>query len=121
MLTTTKVVVFKEGNGEYAIDVEFVGSIERMSHINPIPQQPSYVKGLVLVRDELVPVFDLHEILYGSSLRLTDQSRLIIIHTNVFPIALIIEEAKELIEIEQESMKQIDLLTHKNTLFCRCD
>ncbi len=55
----SKVVVFHAGKEEYALSIEHVISIEKLEKINPIPHLPSFVLGLVKVREELIPVLDL--------------------------------------------------------------
>lgn len=59
-----KVVVFQLCNEQYAIPVEHVVSIEKMSHPTLIPSMPSYMLGVVRIRGELVPVLDTSQILY---------------------------------------------------------
>lgn len=112
-----KLVVFKVEREEYGIEVEYVISIERMEELTPIPQLPEYVKGIIKVRDELVPVVDLRNVLYGKEEENGDLARLIVLKTEKMPMALLVSDAKELIEAGEENVKQVGLIAYKQTAF----
>ena len=55
-----QVVVFALGQEEYAMPIEVVREITRLGEVRSIPQAPSYVRGLINLRDKAIPVIDLH-------------------------------------------------------------
>lgn len=116
-MDTIQLVVFKERIEEYAIPVDNVISIEKPSKITPIPHLPNFVKGITVVRNELIPVVDLHQVLYGAALEITPAVRLLVIRTDLLNVALLIEDAQELIEVSREKIKQVDLFSHKKTSY----
>jgi purine-binding chemotaxis protein CheW len=116
-LDTVKVVIFKEKHEEYAIDVDHVISIEKPEKITPVPQLPNFIKGLVKVRGELVPVVDLHHVLYGTDEALHEMTRLIVLKTGILKLALLVGEAKELIEVSTDSIKQVGLFAYQKTSY----
>ncbi|MGG7619974.1 chemotaxis protein CheW [Bacillus coreaensis] len=117
MLTTTKVVVFQVGTEEYAIPIEQVISIEKVEGITPIPHLPVYVKGIVKVRGELLPVLDLEEILYHRTIQYNDQTRMIVVKTDELTIGVLVNDAKEIIDIEKENLKQLGLVAFNKTSY----
>ncbi len=117
MLTTTKVVVFQVGKEEYAITIEHVISIEKVEGITPIPHLPVYVKGIVKVRGELLPVLDLEEILYHRTIQYNDQTRMIIVKTDELSIGVLVNDAKEIIDIDKEQLKQLGLVAFNKTSY----
>lgn len=116
-METTKVIVFKERNEEYAISVEHVISIERPMEVTPIPHLPEYMAGMVKIRGDLVPVIDIHSVFYGNRTPESEKNRLILIKTDAFPVALFVEEAKELLEANPEQIRQVGLLAYKKTAY----
>ncbi|RDI41229.1 chemotaxis protein CheW [Falsibacillus pallidus] len=112
-----KAVVFKINEEDYGIPISFVISIEKIPETNPIPQLPSFVKGIVKVRDELLPAIDLEELLYGSQLNLNEISRMIVLKTDKLSIGLFVREAKEIIDIPAELLKKVALMGYKKTKF----
>ncbi|WP_033828470.1 chemotaxis protein CheW [Bacillus andreraoultii] len=116
-METMKIVIFKEKNEEYAINVDHVLSIEKLEHITPVPKLPDYIKGLVKVRGNLVPVVDLHNVLYGTDEEIQEITRLIVLKTDEMELALLVGEAKELLEIERSSIKQVGLIAYEKTSY----
>ena len=57
---TVQVVVFTLGQEEYAIPIEVVREITRLGEVRTIPKAPTYVLGLINIRNMAVPIIDLH-------------------------------------------------------------
>ncbi|AKS38833.1 chemotaxis protein CheW [Anoxybacillus gonensis] len=110
-----KVVVFQLANEQYAIPVEHVVFIEKMSHPTLIPGMPSYMLGVVRIRGELVPVLDTSQILYRRPYTETEKTRLIVVHTDDVYVAFIVDDAKEIIDIPSHMMKQVNMLAYQQT------
>ncbi|MGC7870312.1 chemotaxis protein CheW [Desulfosporosinus sp. SYSU MS00001] len=56
-----QVVIFKLNEEEYAMPIDIIREITRLGELRTIPQAPSYVCGLINLRDEAIPIIDLHE------------------------------------------------------------
>ena len=96
-MNITKVVVFRAGNEEYGLPIEHVISIEKLENIKSLPNMPSYMKGVVKVRGELIPVLDTNRIFYHQDTSLDDQTKLIVVHSEELCAALIVKEIIEII------------------------
>ena len=116
-MSSVKVVVFRCGNEDYAIPVEHVVSIEKLEQVNPIPHLPNYFLGLMKIRGELVPVVDFEQILYGRSASSDEQVRVIVLQTEEMFIGLLVLEAKEILDIAEEDLKQIGLVNYSKTQY----
>jgi purine-binding chemotaxis protein CheW len=110
-----KVVVCQIANEQYGIPVENVISIEKMSTPAVIPQMPDYMVGVVRIRGELVPVLDTMKILYNRPFQESDKTRMIVVITEDISVALIVDDAKEIIDIPSESIKQVNMLAYRQT------
>lgn len=116
-MTSVKVVVFRCGNEDYAIPVDHVVSIEKLEQVNPIPHLPNYFLGLMKIRGELVPIVDFEQILYGRSASSDEQVRVIVLQTEDMFIGLLVLEAKEILDIDSENLKQIGLVNYSKTQY----
>lgn len=54
-----QLVTFRVGRSEFAIEIERVQEIIRTIEITPVPQAPSYVLGVLSLRNHLLPIIDL--------------------------------------------------------------
>lgn len=116
-MTSEKVVVFQCGNEDYAVPVEHVVSIDKLEHVNPIPHLPNYLIGLMKIRGELVPIIDFEQILYNRSGENAENARIITMHTQDMSIGLLVKEAKEILDIASDDIKQIGLVNYTKTQY----
>ncbi|MGG0716581.1 chemotaxis protein CheW [Robertmurraya massiliosenegalensis] len=117
MQDSNKLVVFTVGNEEYAIPIENVLSIEKLEGITPIPHLPAYVNGIMKVRGELIPAIDTERILYNREMESTDAVRVIVLHTDDLSLGVLVKEAKEILDIPSELIKQVGLVAYQKTSY----
>lgn len=117
MTVINKVVVFRVGEEEYAIPISFVISIEKMDGLTPIPHLPGYVKGIAKVREELIPVVDFERILYSRTLQEDEAARIIVLQSEELSIAVLVNEAKEILDIPADNLKQLGLIAYEKTTY----
>lgn len=113
----SKVVVFRAGNEEYGIPIEHVISIEKIENINVIPNMPSYVKGVVKVRGDLIPVIDMNHIFYQKDTIIDGNSKLIVVQSEEIASALIVKDAKEILDVQEEQLKPIPVGAFQSTKY----
>ncbi|MGL4344524.1 MAG: chemotaxis protein CheW [Cellulosilyticaceae bacterium] len=56
-----QVVVFKLADQEYGIDIMRVIEIDNVQNVRLVPELPSYIEGIVNVRGEIYPIYDLRK------------------------------------------------------------
>lgn len=56
-----KPVVFKLDDREYGVDINLVNGIEKYQQIVPVPNSVAFIKGIINLRGEVVPVYDLRK------------------------------------------------------------
>lgn len=59
MANYVKPVVFLLGKEMYGVDINLVQSIEKDLNVVPVPNSQSYIKGIVNMRNEVIPVYSL--------------------------------------------------------------
>lgn len=115
-MANSKVVVFRSGHEEYAISVDHVISIEKVEFTNRIPHLPDYVDGLTKNRGELLPILDFERILYNVQGR-GEECKLLVLQVEDFTFALKVLEAKEILDIPQELLIQVGLVSYSKTRY----
>lgn len=97
-----KPVVFKVGNEMYGVDINLVQSIEREIQVVPVPNSMPYIKGIVNLWSEVIPVYSLKK-----KFGLVDNGvseNTIIIDTKNVKLALEVDEVVEIGDIEPENI-----------------
>ena len=59
VLETTQYIVIRLGAEQYGIDISYIENIVRMQNITRVPKVPAYLKGVINLRGEVIPVMSL--------------------------------------------------------------
>ncbi|MFH0985154.1 MAG: chemotaxis protein CheW [Candidatus Omnitrophota bacterium] len=97
-----QLVCFKLANEEYAIDITRIQEVIKIDMITPIPQLPEFLLGIVNVRGNIVPVFDLRK-LYGIGEKAFDEkSRLLILRYNGKHVSIVVDEILDTMKLDKK-------------------
>ncbi|OGO78435.1 MAG: chemotaxis protein CheW [Clostridiales bacterium GWB2_37_7] len=103
---TNKFVVFKLEDEEYGIDILRVKEIKEMIRITRVPKSPSFVRGVINLRGEVIPVIDLRKKFDMSQNIDTESTRIIIVLVDEITVGLIIDTSSEVLEIDKELIEE---------------
>ena len=110
----------KVGKQSYAIPVKDVVSIEEMKEISNVPMPSKYITGMVVIRDEVIQVYDL-----ANRLGVTDLDKyadkkygnmILVIESFKKRYAMEINLAKDIIELDGELNKVPDSVAHSDNV-----
>jgi purine-binding chemotaxis protein CheW len=65
----------------------------------------------------LIPVIDLEKVLYNRDIQVEEKTRLIVIETAEISVGVLVRDAKEILEIPAENLKQPGLIAYQKTSF----
>lgn len=99
-----KYVIFKLDKEYYGIPIENVLSIEKMGKTTRIPNAPDYIKGVINLRGEVIPVINLRGKLGMELEHFSKNSRIIVVTANEIVAGLIVDSSSEVLEIDKESI-----------------
>ena len=101
-------IVIKLGAEQYGIDIKYVDNIVRMQHITRVPKVAAYLKGVINLRGEVIPVMSLLLKMGLPEQEATKASRIIILkleqHGN---IGILVDEVKEVVNLEESQIEKI--------------
>lgn len=100
-------VIFKINNDEYGADVNKVSIIERMLNITRVPKTPVYIKGVVNLRGEVIPVMDLRTRFGLPEKEEDDDTRIIIIEVNSISFGIIVDSVTEVAMIDEANIENV--------------
>ncbi|AZB43472.1 chemotaxis protein CheW [Bacillus sp. FJAT-42376] len=104
-----KAVIFQIQEEDFGIPIEHVVSIEKVLDLKPIPSLPDYVKGVMPIRKDLVPIIDLALLFSNKANSALDDSKVITIHSNEMNAGLLVNDAKEILELQESDLKPLPL------------
>lgn len=101
-------IVIKLGNEQYGIDIKFVDNIVRMQHITRVPKVADYLKGVINLRGEVIPVMSLRIKMDLPADEYTKATRIIILKLEQHgTIGVIVDEVKEVVALEDEEIEKV--------------
>ena len=101
-------IVIKLGEEQYGIDIKYIENIVRMQHITRVPKVDSYLKGVINLRGEVIPVMSIRVKMGLQPDKETKSSRIIILKLGMNgQIGVIVDEVKEVVTLESDQIEKI--------------
>ena len=105
---TTQFIVVTLGDEEYGIDIKYVDNIVRMQNITRVPKVQKYLKGVINLRGEVIPVMSIRIKIGLEADEYSKSTRIIILkleqHGN---LGGIVDEVQEVVTLENSQIEKI--------------
>jgi len=105
---TTQFIVIKIGHEQYGIDIKHIDNIVRMQSITRVPKVAPYLKGVINLRGEIIPVMSirikmgLEEDVYEKA------TRIIILKVDQLETTgVIVDEVKEVVTLDASQIEKV--------------
>lgn len=100
-------IVIKLGHEQYGIDIKYVDNIVRMQSITRVPHVANYIKGVINLRGEVIPVLNLRLKMNLEEVEDTNASRIIILKTEQYGLlGFIVDQVKEVVTISEAQIEK---------------
>ncbi|MDD3704559.1 MAG: chemotaxis protein CheW [Clostridiaceae bacterium] len=99
-------VIFKLENEEYGIDILRVKEIKEMMSITRVPKAAHFVRGVINLRGEVIPVIDLRKRFNLKEGKENESTRIIIVSVDDIIVGLIADYSSEVVEISSEAIEE---------------
>lgn len=100
---SVEVIVFLLGGQPMGVEILQVREIIRMPRVTPTPKAPPYLKGVVNLRESVVPVVDLRDVLGMAS---RDEARyLMILRVNGLTVGVPIEGIVQVMKVNADALE----------------
>lgn len=110
-----KFVIFKLANQYYGINIYNVQVIEKITSFTRVPNAEHYVRGVINLRGEVVPVIDLSKRFGILSSEDSNESRIIIVKVKDILIGLVVDSSSEVLTLDYEDIDDTPSLGEQAT------
>uniref|UniRef100_UPI0040576513 chemotaxis protein CheW n=1 Tax=Agathobacter sp. TaxID=2021311 RepID=UPI0040576513 len=115
-METRQYIVVQIGNEKYGIDIRFIDNIVRMQKITRVPKAQTYMKGVINLRGEIVPVMSIRKKMGLDDDVITNASRIIILKIiEKGSIGVIVDEVREVITLNVAEIDKTSARTGKDS------
>lgn len=109
---TLQLVTFSLGNEEYGVHIEDVEGVIRIPEITHLPQTESFLKGIINLRGDIIPVIDMRERFNMESIEYTQTTRVINIKIKDKLVGLIVDTVSQVIVLNKEDIEDAPDIIH---------
>ncbi len=109
-------IVIKLGDEQYGIDIKYIDNIVRMQAITRIPKVEKYLKGVINIRGEIVPVISIRVKMGMSEDEITNKTRIIILKPeNSDAVGIIVDQVDHVLTLGTNDIENVDYNDSKKT------
>jgi len=96
---------FWAGDQEYCVDIMSVREIRGWSAATPLPQSPSYMRGVINLRGAVLPIMDLAERLDLPPTEPSERSVIIVVQVGERLVGLLVDAVSDILSINAEQIQ----------------
>ena len=100
-----ELIAFSIGQQEFCVDIMSVREIRGWTTTTPLPQSPSYVRGVINLRGAVLPVVDLGARLGMRAAELTPRSVIIVVRVRHQTVGLLVDAVCDILTITNEMLQ----------------
>jgi purine-binding chemotaxis protein CheW len=110
---TKQYVIFKLGKESYGIDIRKVTTIEKEEQyfITRVPKTALFVKGVINLRGEIIPVINLRQKFNMDQIGTSEDTRIIIVKIDEVSLGLIVDLVEEVVYISNDVIENVGNIT----------
>ena len=105
---TQQYIVVRLGEEQYGVDIRYIDNIVRMQKITRVPKVAPYLKGVINLRGEVIPIMSLRLKMFLPEDEITKATRIIILKLGQYgSIGVIVDEVKEVVTLEEGQIEKV--------------
>ncbi|WP_017415615.1 chemotaxis protein CheW [Clostridium tunisiense] len=101
-----QVVVFNIGNEQFAVETSKVQSINDLMKITQVPKAPSYIKGLINLRGNIISILDIN-LLLGMTNTDERNDNIIILKLEDELVGITVDAVDEVMEFSEDQLEKV--------------
>jgi len=113
---TMKALSFALDDQEYGIDISYIVTvIENEYTVTRVPGAPEFIKGVINLRGDIVPIMELRSKLRLPLIEDTIDTKVIVVDYNEVLLGIKVDKVNEVIEISRSSIEPISRISNEET------
>lgn len=111
-------IVVKMANEQFGINIKHIDNIVRMQKITRVPKVVEYLKGVINLRGEIIPVMSLRLKMGLEEDIINNDTRIIILKIEKQEaIGIIVDEVKEVVTLEADAVENVTYEKGEKSVF----
>ena len=99
-----KYLTFQVDKEVYGFDINYIIDINRIQEITLVPQQDAFVKGVINLRGQIIPVIEIRS-RFGKVFReYDDRTCIIVMNLEEFTVGVIVDTVLEVVSVDKQEI-----------------
>ena len=103
-MSDLRLITFRVGPETFVLDIMAVRQIIQYAGSTSVPTAPDFIEGIVVLRNEVIPIIDLRERLYPQLKERADQPLVLVTHTSAGVIGLKVDEVRRIVNVASDAL-----------------
>ena len=99
-----RLITFRIGPETFVLDIMAVRQIIPYAGSTTLPTAPSFVEGIIVLRNEVIPIIDLRRRLYPRLAERSEQPLVLITHSSAGVIGLKVDEVRRIVTVARDQL-----------------
>lgn len=102
-----KYLTFRLAGEDYGFEIIYVTEIIGIQKITEVPEMPKYVKGVINLRGQVIPVMDVR-LRFGMDERIYDERTcIIVVRVDTASVGLVVDKVNEVVDIPETQVENL--------------
>lgn len=106
-MAETKYIVFSLGSQKYGINLDRINGIEQKFNIVPVPVAAPNIKGIIHLRQEVIPIFDLKKRFEITDDAVNMNRELLVMESHSLKFGIDVDMVNGIVPVEEKNIKKI--------------
>jgi len=98
-----RLITFRVGPETFVLDIMAVRQIVPYSGSTTVPTAPAFIEGIIVLRNEVIPIVDLRDRLYPALAKSGEQPLVLITHSSAGVIGLKVDEVRRIVTVANDA------------------
>ena len=98
-----RMITFRVGPETFVLDIMAVRQIVPYGGSTSVPTAPAFIEGIVVLRNEVIPIIDLRQRLYPRA-EPVQEPLVLITHTSAGVIGLKVDEVRRIVNVDSDAL-----------------
>jgi purine-binding chemotaxis protein CheW len=99
-----RLITFRVGPETFVLDIMAVRQIIPYTGSTSVPTAPLFVEGIIVLRNEVIPIIDLRDRLFPSAAERAAEPLLLITHSSAGVIGLKVDEVRRIVNLTSDKL-----------------
>ena len=103
-MSDLRLITFRVGPETFVLDVMAVRQIIPYGGSTSVPTAPSFVEGIIVLRNEVIPIIDLRDRLFPRAAKRAEEVLVLITHSSAGMIGLKVDEVRRIVTVNSDAL-----------------